>query len=161
MSTPTTEVAVVGSENEIIDSAVSAADKISRLQNPGTVVFSTIDDSTFAGRLATVAALQDTVSLNEHLGESIELANIVCQVIEVNAKGVDGIERKVETVRVILVGKDGTAYHSVSEGVLGAVQTFLGALGQPSTWPEGFITVTAVETRTRSGYKVMSLVPVV
>ena len=160
-ATPSTEL-VTGSESEHVDSSISALDKVERLKNPGTVVFSTISGDTFEGKLATVAALQDTVSLSDHVGEVFDLANVVTQVVEINVTDpATNKTHKVETVRIILVAKDGTAYHSVSEGVLGAVQTFLAGLGHPSTWPNGAVKVSAVEKKTRSGFRVLTIVPVV
>ena len=147
MSEPVSTDVIVA--DDAIDTTVSALDKVERLKNPGTVVFSTIDGSTFAGRLATVSALQNSVPLNEHLGEVINLRNIVTQVVEVNDTE---SKRRVQAVRSILIDEDGTAYHAISDGVIQALQTFLGALGSPSEWPEP-VKVAAVEERARSGFR--------
>lgn len=147
-------------EGEIIDGTISATEKVDRLKSPDTIVYSTISDATFEGRLATVSALMNTVPLSDHLGEVINLANVVTQVVEINAKDENGKTRKVETVRIILVDDEGNAYHSVSDGVLSSVQTLFGGLGMPDTWPGGFVKVSPIEVKTRSGFRTMILTPV-
>lgn len=148
-----TDIAIIDDQ---ADNGISATEKMERISNPALAVYSTLDTSDFEGRLDTIAALQDTVSLSDHLGEVIRLANFITQVVEINDTET---KRKIEAIRTVLIDEDGTAYHAISDGVLNALQTIVGGLGHPSGWPHP-IEVTAIEAKGRSGYRFMTLVPV-
>lgn len=146
-------------------SATHAA--VQALSQGATNVFSTITGTDVASKLALFSATTDTVSLSEHLNEPIELANLVVQVIDINETDandnpiVDPATGEVKTVtvpRTILIGKDGKAFHAVSNGIFKSVENLTGILGtDPAQW--GGLTVKAVQGGSGTR-KYMTLVPV-
>lgn len=129
------------------------ATQVSNL-NDGTVsVFSSIKGDDFATKARVLAATTNAVALNEHLGETILLKDVVVQAIEI-ADEQTGEQN--EAARVILLAEDGTSYSAVSEGIFKALTNMFGILGQPHTWPHA-LPVQVVEERSRKGFKFFTI----
>lgn len=143
-------------------SATHAA--VQALASGSTNVFSTIKGDDADSRLAVFEATTASVPLAENLNKPIALANIVVQVIDIADDNADADEQtgEVPTVtvpRTILIDKDGTAYHAISNGVFKSVENLTGILGSdPARWPENF-TVKAVKGGSGTR-QYMTLVPV-
>lgn len=118
--------------------ALVVQDAIRRLQSGDVGVYSTIVGDDFEAKKAVLAAVTNSLPLAEHVGEHIDLANVVVQATELNERDNAGHEtgRKITVPRTILIDANGTAYYSFSPLVLRSLQTFFGVLGQPHTWPE-------------------------
>jgi hypothetical protein len=122
---------------------------IAALASGESTVFSTFAGTDHATKVEVLKALTDTESVDDHLGEVINLANVVVQSIEV----VDAETGEATPApRIILVDADGTAYAAVSTGLLRSLENIFGILGQPSTWPAP-LPITVVEEKSRRGFK--------
>lgn len=129
-------------------------DAVDKLASGKASVFSTISGDDAASRMAVFEATTASVPLAENLNKVIELANIVVQVIDLT----DEETGEVQTVpRTVLIAKDGTAYHAISQGVFKSVENLLGILGMPETWA-GPVRLKAVKGGTGTR-QYMTLVP--
>lgn len=158
-NTATTEAGVIAEDfdpttGEIIEAeqdapqdegALVLQDTISRLQSGRTNVFSTVVGDDFNAKLKVLGAVTTAQPIADHLGEHIELENIVVQMVELTKRDQNGnavMKPNGDPVmfwapRVIFIdGETGTAYYGISPVLAKAVETFIGLLGQPSTWPE-------------------------
>jgi hypothetical protein len=108
-------------------------DAISRLQSGvNTRVFSTVQGDDFDAKLKVMSAVSTATPIMEHLGKHIELENIVVQAVELTDPTTN---MQTTQPRVILLDADGSAYYGISPVLLKAIETFVGVLGQPATWP--------------------------
>lgn len=96
-------------------------------------VFSSIQGDDFASRKKVVSAVTDSQPLREHLGEVINLKDVVVQVVAMENEQTKQLE---DQPRVILIDDAGNSYHAISGVILKDVQNLMGILGQPHTWPE-------------------------
>lgn len=132
----------------------STRDKVSALASGNLGVFTTIQGDDFAAKTQVLAALTDAAPLSDHLGETIDLANIVAQVVEVADE--EGVLN--EATRVILVDANGNAFAGLSDGLFRSVQNIISILGHPATWPQPY-PMKVVEKRSRRGFKFYTIVP--
>lgn len=96
-----------------------------------TGMYSSVNPSDRAGKIALFNALNSPdESLSEHIGETIQVVDIILHKVELDEE--DGTQR--EGVRTILIAQDGTSYAAVSGGVANAVQRILSVFGSPETW---------------------------
>lgn len=127
---------------------ISAREQVENLNNGALTVFSTYKTDDQEGKMNLFIALSDAGSLGEHLNETINLANVVAQVVEVN----DENNGTIEAVRVILIDDEGRAYAGVSNGLLKAIQNMFQVIGLPHQWEGGMIPVRVVREKARSGW---------
>jgi hypothetical protein len=134
-----------------IDSDIDAA--IASLNDGNGGGYSSIKGNDFASRIEVAKALTSSEKIDDHKGETLALANIIIQTVEIQ----DSVTKEtVKAPRVTLVAADGKAYHATSTGLLGSVKTILGVLGEPHTWPAP-VNVKIVEQRTARGFKVFTI----
>lgn len=130
--TTTTDVAVIEDENANVPRKFNTADAIAGLASGKAAVFSTLIGDDFDTKLALLEAVTDSQAIADNLNKPLRIVNVVIQAVEL-ADDVTG--ELSEVPRTILIAEDGTAYHAISMGVFRAVETILGVLGHPSTWP--------------------------
>ena len=85
--------------------------------------------------------------LSEHIGEVINLTNVIAHPVEL-ADEVTG--EVIQCLRTILIDEKGVSYEAVSGGVANALQRIMQIFGQPETW-EKPLKVKAVQKATRNG----------
>jgi hypothetical protein len=106
---------------------------IQGLNDPASAFYSSIKGTDFVAKKSVASALTNSVAVDDNLGRTISLVNVI-------VRPVDLVNRKsgeVETApRVILIDKDGIAYHATSIGLLNSIQSIFAVLGEPATWPE-------------------------
>lgn len=133
----------------------NVSEKIDRLRAGNVAIYSSVTGNDRASRMTVAKAVTDSVPLSENLNTEIELAHFVVQAVDV--KDVQA-NATINAPRVILIDSKGKAYHSISTGILEAVNNICGLFGKPGDldgmWP---LKVKAVEERTRSGFKVITL----
>lgn len=117
----------------------------------GAAFYSTLTVDSFDDRINVVSAMTSAENLADHLGEVINLTNWVCHPVSIESD--DGMD---EAIRTVLIDDKGDCYACVAGGILRALQNLAGIAGHPSTW-EHPVAVTAVEERTRRGFKVLTL----
>lgn len=124
--------------------ALVIQDTISRLQSGNVNVFSTVVGDDFNAKLQVLGAVTNAEPIGDHIGEHIELENIVIQMVEIARRDAAGNVVTNDAgdpimfwaPRVILLDHDGTAYYGISPVLAKAVETFIGVLKAPHTWPE-------------------------
>lgn len=140
-------VEVSGPEDRVNNAIASLAGK-------GAMnVWSSIQGTDFAAKLAVAAAVQEGESLRDHLGETIELVNVVVQGVWIADKDQDGVQKadpvtgemkELYVARIVLIGADGKSFASISTGIFKALENLVNVLGEPHTWAEP-VKVKAVE----------------
>lgn len=122
--------------------------------NDGTAGgYSSIKGNDFTSRMAIAGALTSSEPIDDHKGETINLANIIIQTVDIPDPRTGETNR---APRVTLINDEGKAFHATSTGLLGSVKTILSVLGEPHTWPKS-VPVKVVEKRTNSGFKVFTI----
>ena len=106
------------------------ASSLSPSQVKGAIT-TTFDLTTNEGKMAAFAATQNAEPVEKHLGEKINLANVVLQPVSVTSTVTGEI---VDATRIILVDDKGKAYTTVSDTVLRDLNTIFSIFGMPSTW---------------------------
>lgn len=143
------EAAIVPvSRGEIVDVENNAA-MLAALVNPSTDVVSSLNADS---AIDVFDAISNAERLSDHIGVEIKLRDYVAHAIELK----DEEGNLVKTIRVVLIADDGAAYAAVSSGIVSALQMLQGLLGPIATWSEP-VSVMAVEQRTRTGFRVLTL----
>lgn len=139
-------------EGVIVVGATDVTSAIAGLNNPDSSFYSSIKGGDFAARKKVAAALTSSSPIDEHLGETLDVVNVIVMPVELaNAQG------EVNTApRVILIDANGTAYHATSVGLLSAVRNLFATLGEPAEWPEA-VQVKVVQQKGRNGFKFFTI----
>ena len=99
--------------------------------NVGNIgVFSTLQGSGFEAQLETFAALQDAVPLNDNLGKTINLVNVIVQPVELADEESGEVKPQ---PRIILIDADGTSYSATSNPLFRSIQLLLGMVGKDTS----------------------------
>lgn len=120
----------------------------------GLKMYSSFEGETQEDRLRLYAAISDAMPLDDHIGDTLMVSDVVCQQVPVVD---DDGEEQIRT-RIVLVTPEGQAYASISKGVETSINNLFITVGQP-TW-EPPIPLKPVKKPGRNGYKFTSLVPV-
>lgn len=91
--------------------------------------------------------------LSDHRNEVIDIVDVAAHPIKVVSKATGEL---VNTLRVVLIDKDGVCYQAVSIGVVSSLQKIFSIIGMPS-WNDNPVKVKPVEIKTNNGFKVLSL----
>lgn len=122
-------------------------------ENTQTALFSSITATDRVTQIKLYNAINSSEnSLNDHLGEVLQITDMVAHPIELED---DVTKEMIQAMRVVLVDKDGVAYHSVSGGVVSSLQKIIGIVGQAPWTPA--LAISCVEVKTRKGFKTMTL----
>ena len=116
-------------------------------------VFTTVKGTDIEAKKRVFVAVNDAEPLSDHLGEILDVVDIVAHKVEVANEESGEIG---EATRVVLLTSDDRALASVSVGIQVAVRNILAFLGAPSTW-DGAVKLIPVERKGRRGYRYMSL----
>lgn len=136
----------------IVVGATDVAGAIAGLNTPGSSFYSSITGGDFAQRKLVAAALTSSSPIDEHLGETIDLVNVIVMPVELADD-----QGTINTApRVILIDKDSNAYHATSVGLLSAIRNLFATLGEPATWPEA-LPVKVVQQKGRNGFKFFTI----
>lgn len=149
--------AVVALEEGVIEEgavtgATDVVAAIAGLNTPGSAYYTSIKGGDFATRKRLAKALTSSSPIDEHLGETLDLVNIIVMPVDLaNEAG------EVNTApRVILITADGTAYHATSVGLLSAIRNLFATLGEPDAWDEA-VQVKIVQQKGRNGFKFFTI----
>lgn len=128
---------------------------IDDLTNVNSSFFCSIkDDGTRESRVKIYNALNTQgEQLSDHINEELEIVDISAHTIKVvdNSTG-----ELTQTLRTVLIAKDGTTYQSVSSGVISSLQKIFAIVGFPS-WVDEPVIVKPVNVKTNNGFKVLTL----
>lgn len=148
------DTVLVGNEVAVKEDLVTgAAVSPSIFENTQTALFSSITVTDRATQIKVYNAINSSEnSLNDHLGEVLSITDMVAHPIELE----DEVTKEtIQAMRVVLLDKDGVAYHSVSGGVVSSLQKIIGIVGQAPWTPA--LELSCVEVKTRKGFKTMTL----
>lgn len=145
-------------ENEVAavkNGADLAPHTIDELTNVENSFFCSIkDDGTRASKIKIYNALNTQgEQLSDHINEELEIVDISAHTIMVvdNSTG-----ELTQTLRTVLIAKDGTTYQAVSNGVISSLQKIFAIVGFPS-WVDEPVIVKPVNVKTNNGFKVLTL----
>lgn len=133
-------------------------DAMSMLTNPSNDFLCTIqDDGTRETKVKIYNAINSAEkSLADMLGKTIELVDVVAHPVQLIDEETGEM---VDTIRTVLIDKNGVAYTAVSGGVTNSLQKLFMIFGMP-TWDEP-VKVEVKQVKTRNGNnKVNTLVAV-
>lgn len=117
------------------------------------VMFSTIQANDRESQVKLFNAINASENaLADHVGEVIEVKDMVAHVIELEDEQTN---EKVKALRVVLVTPDGAGYHAVSQGVVSALTKIINVVGQGPWTPP--LKVVPVEVKTRKGYRTLTI----
>lgn len=112
-----------------------------------------IDTSTAAGKAKLYNALQSSERISDHLGEVIHATNVIAQRVQVQNDETGEVN---DTVRIIIVGDDGTSYAATSPTLASAFNTLFGVFGTPDNWEQP-LPIEITEEKSRKGYRFFSV----
>lgn len=125
---------------------VSAMDM---LMNPNEQFFCSIPDD---GKRATKIKIYNAInsaetSLTDMIGKPLDVVDVVAHPISLTDEETGEI---IDTVRIVLITKDGKAYHGVSNGILNSLQKIFSIVGMPS-WADDPVKMEVRQVKTRNG----------
>lgn len=129
------------------------------LMNPENNFFCSIeDDGSKKSKIAIYNAINSAEkSIADMIGKTIEIADVVAHPITITDEQTGEI---VETLRTVIIDKNGVAYQAVSGGINNSLQKLFSIFGMPS-WKKDPVKVEVKQVATRNGVnKVNTLVAV-
>ena len=139
-------------EAVMVSGATDVVAAIQGLNNPDSAFYTSVKGTDFAAKKAVASALTSSEPIDEHLGETIAMRNVIVMPVDLaNAQG------EVNTApRVIVIAEDGKAYHATSVGMLSAIRNLFATLGEPDSWPEA-VPIKVVQQKGNNGYKYFTI----
>lgn len=150
--------------NELILSSndVARVDLIEDLKNPTGKFYCSIEnDGSRASKVAIYNAVNGAdESLADHIGEVLEVVDVVAHPIEITDE-VTG-ETK-EVLRTVLITKEGKSYVAVSQGVASALSKIFSIVGMPDggAWKSEPVAMRIKQVKTRNGMNKVNTIELV
>lgn len=116
-------------------------------------IHTTVDMSTEEGKDLVYTALQDAEKIEDHLNEPIALRDVVTQNMQMVNEQTGEMQ---DTVRVILIAADGTAYTAISNVIMNSLNTLFSIYGTPDKW-DSPKNVVVTERKSRAGRRFFNL----
>lgn len=118
-------------------------------------IFSTITGDDRATKIKLYNAVSNAEhSLSDHEGEVLEITDFVAHPVTLLDEQTN---QEIQAMRIVLVTKDGTGYHSVSNGIATSMQRILALVGK-GPWTEEPLKIACKSVKTRKGRQTLSLV---
>ncbi|PED82304.1 hypothetical protein CON65_12530 [Bacillus pseudomycoides] len=155
LNTEVNEIAVV--EEQVNTNDIVTVDKVSpaifEANGAKDVFFSSIQSKDRKSAIKVYNAINSSENpLADHRGEVLHITDMVAHAITLE----DEITKEnVDALRVVLVAKDGKAYHAISQGVVSSIQKIISIVG-PAPWSEP-LEIVPIEVKTRKGFKTLTL----
>ena len=93
---------------------------------------STVDLSTFEGKVKNLNAIQNAQSANDYIGKTLNVTDVIFQ----QAQFVDEETGEIsDGVRTILLLDDDTAVAFASDVIVRSIKTIIATFGSPENWP--------------------------
>lgn len=110
---------------------------------------SIVDDGSRESKIKVYNAINNKgYSLDETKGTVLEIVDVACHPVSLLDENTGEV---VNSLRTILIDKDGKNYDAVSNGIVSSLQKIFAIVGQPSFDPP--LKIKVVEQKTRKGYK--------
>ena len=108
---------------------------------------STVDLSTFEGKVKNLNAIQNAQSANDYIGKTLNVTDVIFQ----QAQFVDEETGEIsDGIRTILLLDDDTAVAFASDVIVRNVKTIIATFGSPENWPHHMLPL-KVEQRQGKG----------
>lgn len=148
--TPTEET----NEVMIINKADLAPADVSILTNADSQFFCSIeDDGSREAKIKVYNAINSKgISLDDTKGTVLEIVDVACHPVTLVDENTGEV---VQTLRTILIDKDGNNFDAVSQGVVSSLQKIFAIVGHPTYNPP--LKLKVVEQKTRKGFKTKTL----
>lgn len=115
-------------------------------------MYSSVSATTQEEKLELYSAVSDCDSLTEHVGEVLNLENVIIQPVDVSDPRTGEMRR---ANRIVVITDKGEAFGCVSSGVETAMKQLFAIVGEP-TWSPA-LPMKVVEKKGRNGYKFTTL----
>lgn len=92
-------------------------------------------------------------ALADMVGIELEITDFVAHTVQLRD---EVTKQPVDALRVVLIDKEGKAYHAISEGVVSSMQKIIGIVG-PAPWREEPLKVVPKNVKTRNKFTVLTL----
>lgn len=123
--------------NEIVATSTLNNDLNSMAAGQAAGFYSSITGTDFDSKLEVLNAMTDSQKIDDVLGQTIMVRNIIIQAIEMTDEETGEIKPQ---PRVVIIDEDGAAYAGISAPLYRDVKNWMNVLGQPSEW-EGALPV--------------------
>lgn len=131
---------------------VARVDLVEQLKNPNGQFYCSIKDD---GSRKTKVAIFNAVngaddSIADHIGEVIEVVNVVAHPVEL----LDEVTGEVvNALRTVLIDKNGKTYTAVSQGITNALSKIFSIIGTPEdgAWEKEPVKMKIRQVKTRNG----------
>jgi len=130
-----------------IDSGDNLGAELSQMGHGNAGVYSSLKSDTFDDKLRVAQALGNSEPLADNLNKPIAMRHVVIQPVMMKNDETGVLQNQ---PRVVILADDGKSYHVTSPVVYRTLKTWLGVLGEPSTWPSS-INVTAYNEKAAKG----------
>lgn len=131
---------------------VASLDRVERsianLKSGEIQIFNTIPQGTEEAADLTLDALSNAVSIDDHLGETINLAHVIVEIAEGENEQTGEIGLY---PRITLLDADGTSYVANSQPVLNELERVFAVRGMPETWTSPYPIVITREKGSKPG----------
>lgn len=139
-------------KNEVAVMDVASVDLVEQLKNPnGQFYCSIADDGSRKSKVAIFNAINSAdESLGDHIGEVLEVVNVVAHPVELADEETGEL---ITALRTVLVTKDGKTYTAVSQGVTSALSRIFSIIGMPDggAWEKEPVKMKIKQVKTRNG----------
>ena len=108
---------------------------------------STVDLSTFEGKVKNLNAIQNAQAANDYIGKTLNVTDVIFQ----QAQFVDEETGEIaDGIRTILLLDDDTAVAFASDVIVRSIKTIIATFGSPENWPHHMLPL-KVEQRQGKG----------
>jgi len=130
-------------------SDLATVDMIETLTHPDGKFFCSIaDDGTRKSKVAIFNAINGAdESVADHIGEVLEITDVVAHPVTLTDEETGEI---INTLRVVLIDKNGKTYTAVSEGITNSLSRIFSIIGMPS-WKDEPVKMKIRQIKTRNG----------
>lgn len=130
---------------------IPAPNQLDKFTNAEASFFCSIKaDGTRKSAIAIYNAINNKgESLDDHMGKVLEIVHVAAHPVSLTDEKTGEV---VDTIRTVLVDKNGVNYDAVSEGVASSLQKIFAIVGMPP-WIDEPLKIKVVQQKTRAGYK--------
>lgn len=150
------------SKELVVREDVAQVNLVENLKNPmGEFYCSIKDDGTRKTKIAVYNAINNAdESLNDHIGEVLEIVNVVAFPVELADEETGEIVRALKTV---LVDKSGKTFTAVSQGVTNSLSRIFSIIGTPEdgAWEKEPVKMKVKQVKTRNGNNKVNVIELV
>lgn len=147
---------------ELATNDYATLDVLAELQNPSGAMYCSLkNDGTRKSAVAIFNAINKAdKQVSEHIGETLEIVNVVAHPIQLADEQTGEI---VNCLRTVFITKDGSSYVAVSQGIASALSRIFSIIGTPENgaWEKEPVKMKFVKVKTRNGNNFVTTIELV